>query len=401
MDIRSSSSPSELAATREAQLRQDREQRAQQAEQEARERISRAQQQAQESVDEIERRSVELRAKSESALKLEQERIEQQLKAQRESSYAQIREMKVRSENEIARTRDEGDHLKKDLEQFYEKQLKDTESGSAKAVREAYLRNQRALQYDDLRTQNERKLLRARHEAEIADLEKRHEDKRSSHLNQALEAQEQLRSRVGEEQLKSQKHFGDRYQNTIREHQASLDRLNTDANRKLQELRHESTQKLAAYERRAEDPFYRMVNLDAEVRETDEAFILTAQVPEHEQAHVRATVQGNQIVISGSRRNEDQQNLGNGRARSTSSYQTFRESFPIDWPVNGAETLREAQGETLTFTFPKRAGMRDPETGQKKSLEYQSELSRSRAPRPDFPKDLVSSGATRKDKPIS
>ncbi|NDD91741.1 Hsp20/alpha crystallin family protein, partial [bacterium] len=131
----------------------------------------------------------------------------------------------------------------------------------------------------------------------------------------------------------------------------------------------------------------------------DDAFILTAKVPTHEHENIKAQVQGNQIVISGTRRNEDQVKMGEGRQRSTASFQNFRETFPIDWPVEANSMLREADGDRLVFTFPKKAGMIDPENGKKKALEYQAQ-SKARAPRPDFPENLVPNAPARNFKPI-
>ncbi len=403
MDIRSNSSPTDSRASIEARTRHENERRVRQAEREAHDRIADAEENASTAVEEIQEHAVRVRRSAEEEIRLEQERAREQIERVRREGYEQLRDLKRRQTADISQTRDEGEHLQGELQEFYQTELDTVGKVSSKAVREAYMQNLGTFKLMDAQAKNQKERLETNHAIEMRNLRERHEKALRSETEKTEKEQQDLKARNDENFSQAEKRFHERYDKALKTHEAALNRLNEDASRKLGDLREDATRKLATYETRQEDPFYQLVDLDAELTEIDDAFILTARVPEHEQSSVKATVQGNQIVLTGTRRAEDREELGEGRQRSTSSFQSFRETFAVDWPVSHASILRETDGELLTFIFPKRAGMIDPETGQKKSLQNPrlADLSPRRAPRPDFPENLVPPAPSRPNKPIS
>jgi HSP20 family molecular chaperone IbpA len=408
MDIRSKSSPSEAASVYEARKRaesdaraqQEQERRARQAEEDAQRRIHEAKHRADEAVQDIERRSNAQRAEGNARLATERGYIRDQMERTKAEGYQQLRELKRRTDAEVAVASRDGERAQEEIEEHYRHEIEETTKKSAKAAREAYQRNLRDLEKQDALVKAQREAYQEIHGAEMRTLQKMHEDARTSQTEKARNENEELRRKIEDARVTAEKKFNDQFSRTVGQHEESLNQLNLRAGKQLEELRSDGARKLATYESRQEDPFYRMVNLDAELSDAGDAFILRARIPRHEQDNVKAQVQGQQIVVTGARRAQDQVQLGEGRSRSSSSYQTFRETFPIDWPVDAATVLRESNGDELIFTFSKRTGMVDPETGGKKPLDAQP-FSRHRAPRPDFPEDLVAPAPPYKGSPIS
>jgi HSP20 family molecular chaperone IbpA len=408
MDIRSKSSPSEAASVYEARrraesdarARQDQERRVRQAEEEAQQRIHEAKHQADEVAQNIERRSNAQRAEGNARLETERGYIREQMEKTKAEGYQQLRELKRRTDAEVAIVGRDGERALEEVEEHYQHEVDETTKKGAKAARDAYQRNLREFEKQDALVKAQREAYQEIHGAEMRTLQKMHEDARTTQTEKARNENAELRRKVEDSRLTAEKEFKEQFSRTVGQHEDSLNQLNRRAGKQLEELRNDGALKLATYESRQEDPFYRMVNLDAELSDAGDTFVLRARVPRHEQDNVKAQVQGQQIVVTGARRSQDQVQLGEGRARSSSSYQTFREVFPIDWPVEASTVLREAKGDELIFTFSKRTGMVDPETGRKKPLESQP-FSRHRAPRPDFPEGLVAPAPPYKGSPIS
>src|SRR5262249_53611937 len=150
---------------------------------------------------------------------------------------------------------------------------------------------------------------------------------------------------------------------------------------KLKELRQNNSQKLAAYDSRATDPFYRMMDTRARLVERADHYQLMAEIPEHERDSVNVSVRGEQVVITGNRRTSDTLEVAPGQTRKSAAFQTYSETFPIFWPVDPRLMTKEYDGDTLVVTIPKKA-VPGRETARVKQPE------RAKAVRPDFPINL-------------
>ena len=109
---------------------------------------------------------------------------------------------------------------------------------------------------------------------------------------------------------------------------------------------------LGRYQDRRADPFYRLVQVNGRLEETDTHYVLTAEVPEHERANVRVSVRPNQILIQGHRSFEDKVERDGGTL-STESYQTFREDVPLEHPVRERFVRQSYANGVLTVKIPK------------------------------------------------
>ncbi len=95
------------------------------------------------------------------------------------------------------------------------------------------------------------------------------------------------------------------------------------------------------------------------------------------------TVRGNQVVLTGTRRNEEKLEIGPGRSQTTNAFQTFLETFPMNWPVEAKLLSKSFEGDQLTVIIPKKAIDFEYRSPVKKST-----AARARVERPKFPDNL-------------
>jgi HSP20 family molecular chaperone IbpA len=133
-----------------------------------------------------------------------------------------------------------------------------------------------------------------------------------------------------------------------------LGRIQSKAANELASLQQSNSEKLESYATRSGDPFYRLKQSGAQVTESGEAYVVRTTVPRHEQSGFNVSVRDDQIVITGNRRNKESLELAPGRTQSTSSFQSFTETFPIRFPVDARQATRSVEGDEITYTFPKK-----------------------------------------------
>ena len=196
-------------------------------------------------------------------------------------------------------------------------------------------------------------MAKADHERKLADLKETQEQQYNQLHKDAVDKYEKMKEQTTLANERANEHFQGAYNATLAQDQKSLDIVAGKATTQLNQLRADTSQKLAAYQDRQGDPFYKLKDIDADLREERDRFVLTATIPPHEQDHVSVSVSGNNLIVSGTRRNEEKLDLGPGRSKSSASYQTYQESFPLPWPVDRNLLTREFQGDRLVVTVPK------------------------------------------------
>ncbi|HTL12527.1 MAG TPA: Hsp20/alpha crystallin family protein, partial [Bdellovibrionota bacterium] len=179
------------------------------------------------------------------------------------------------------------------------------------------------------------------------------------------------------------KQFDGKLRANITDQYRMIDNLNQRGSDELKRLRDATSTRLSAYEDRQGDPFYKLLNVDADVWDDGDSYTITARIPVHERDHLTINFKGdNSVVLSGARRNEEELKLADGRTRGTNAYQSFFEAIPLDYPVDARSLTREAHGDTLIF----RVNKQGPHA---KRGGFQAQIpKRVTADRPDFPKNL-------------
>ena len=311
-------------------------------------------------------------------------RQENALNEQRMKGYEELGRLKRDQEVERHRIQASGEKELRDVKRYYLDNTYSEESGGRQKLTQTQRQNQLEIETEQKRAAAEIDWQRQGHEKNIAELKAEQEKSFETTQGKSEETIFENRARYGEATVKSKEETEARYEDELKHNRGLVDRLNAEASDKLKILRRDTVQKLSAYETRQRDPFYRMVDIDASLQETQDAYVLTAHVPEHERKNFAVAVKGNQIVMSGYRRNEEKSELGAGHVKGTASFQSFSESFPINWPVEQKQLIREYDGDKVIIRIPKKNSTNRQSIAQARPLSEKT----SRAEKPDFPDSL-------------
>ncbi len=112
--------------------------------------------------------------------------------------------------------------------------------------------------------------------------------------------------------------------------------------------------KANAFESRIDDPFYQARTLDAQLKETEGAYVLTAKIPQPEKNNFDIHVKDDKVVLESYRSNEAKIEGANQKS-TTNSYQTHRQEFKLSYPVVSHMMVKQFDEDgNLTVTIPKK-----------------------------------------------
>jgi len=103
---------------------------------------------------------------------------------------------------------------------------------------------------------------------------------------------------------------------------------------------------------KSEDPFYKVINHESQVKENSDGYTIKAFIPTHDKDDVRLTIQDNKAVLSGKRKFQDTVEDDHKKI-STNNFQTYHEEFKFNRPVATQGITREREGDFMTFFIPK------------------------------------------------
>lgn len=327
---------------------------AEQAERDANKRIVAAQKRAEQTERETEDQMNRTRDEFVSRESAESARQEAAIESQKLKGYEALRDLKRAQEQEIRRTRREGERDLATVKNYYDRTVYQVDRTGEQKLNETKKHMTQELEQQRRANAFELEQTRDTHGHQLLELKDSQESKFQEIQQAAHKEYERLRENMSLAQKESETSFQSQYQQHLAEFKKIIDNLNNRASQEIRNVRQDTAKKLAAYSSRQSDPFYKLVDLNAEFYDEGDAYIVTARIPEHEQQHVSVAIKGNNIVISGQRRNEEKLDLGDGRSRGTASYQSFQESFPLAWPVDGKGLRREFDGDTLIVSVPKK-----------------------------------------------
>lgn len=315
----------------------------------------------------------------------ETSREEASLENQKLKGYEGIRDVQRQQQAELSRIRREGERNVNQLTDYYrnatyrarrdgEENLKQLESQHAQQT--GFEQREGTTQLDQLRADNAR---------EIANTQDQHNLRMARLQKESADQYEQKRLEADESAQRTSANLQNRYRQQISDQEHAVNRMNAESQQQINAIRADTSRKLSAYRDRQSDPFYQMMNLNANIVDAGDHYILTADIPSHEQKGVAVAVRGDQIVLQGTRRNEEKLELAPGHSQTSSSYQSYTESFPMMDPVDAKRLTKEFDGDTLIVRVPKKPPTYTP---------YKSkvEISRTRVARPAFPENLPHTG---------
>ena len=356
--------------------------RAQEAEKEAQQRITRSEKMVQETEREAGQELDRVKDDYQVQANTESAREDALIEKQKNKGYEAIRDLQRLQQAEMGRVRREGDRDLSKLDSYYRDTAYVTEKHGEEKIRDSEKMKTKELEYQVRLNRDEVDTTRKNHSVQIDQL-KEYQEGQVAKINDSYHKDyERLNENSAEAHERAQANFQSKFKTLVDGQEQTLTSVNNRASEKVKQIRNDFTQKLSAYADRQKDPFYKMVDTGAKLHDKGEYFELTATIPTHEQEHVSASVKGNQIQITGYRRNEEKLDIGPGHTKGTASYQSFSESFPLTWPVDSHRLAKEFDGDTMIIRVPKKnefvyVDPRKPAAPEKAKLE-----------RPSFPENI-------------
>jgi HSP20 family molecular chaperone IbpA len=356
--------------------------RVQKNQSDAQSRITQAEQSVESAQLEANQKLDNIREQYDTKSEVQSANLEDAVEQQKAKGYEQLRDLKRAQEAELKRVKMEGEReLAKQTEYYrdtnyatYRKGETDLNDLRQKQATETnYVAKSGTIDFEAQKSEQERR---------VAELKETEDFQFNELNNQRLAKYEKAKEDTELANQRTNEHFHANYKAVLDQDQASLDTINSKASAELNNLQTNTSEKLTAYGFRQGDPFYRMKDIGGELHEYQDKFVLTATIPRHEQDHISVALRGNEVIVSGTRRNEEKIDLGPGRSKGTSSYQSFEESFPLSWPVEGHQLSKEFSGDRMIVTIPKASEFASK--GTYKAPHPQ----RLRAERPKFPGNL-------------
>lgn len=365
-----------------ARRAQARERRVQEAEKEARKRVERAYENARATELQYQKHLEQIEDEYSAMSEEERARQEAALLDAQTNGYEAIRDLQRKQQAELRRVRKQGEDDVDGLRDHYLHETYKTERKGEQKLEEMQrqqheLAHQTKLQGEIAFQQQKEKI-----GSQIEQVRSNHENTMRSLVNTSNFEQQRIREQTHAEELEAKRHFDERFENLMKTQNQALHKIDSRTSRKINSLKESYSRMLDAYGSRLQDPFYQMVRIDADLWESSDRFILTASIPQHEQGRLSVSIRGDELVLTGSRRSQERLEEEPGRVSTTSSYQTYTETFPLPYPVEGRQLTRRFDGDMLIVEVPKKSANAAPEV-------YKRPSERIRADRPQFPKDLL------------
>ncbi len=357
--------------------------RAMRAEAESQKRIQEAKARAEQAIRDIDSESKVQTDQYVRSSEKERQRNETALKQQSAEGYDHLRKLKQQQSKELHQSKSMGDEELRNMTEAQKEQIQETSRAAQKKISE--LQHQLGTQtaYENRTAAEKLEKIRETNSRSVEGLVN-HNQQALQNLSQNTTAlYEEKRDLYNESREMADRRFEDQIKKTNTDHTQHLSKQNKKTIDDLQKLKQEHAQKLAAFSARSEDPFYRLVNVDALVQETPNSYVLTARIPEHEQKMVQVSVQGDRVLISGARQNKESIDLGKGRKQTTAAFQSFTETFPVSWPIDSKNVSKTVDGDNVIFEFPKKKTYSD---SSKKKVVAEAQV---RVERPQFPDNLT------------
>jgi hypothetical protein len=355
------------------------------AERDARDKIAGTEKRTKQAIEEQESRLSQVQDQYIKQNDAERIRQEAALEGTKRKGYENLRATQRKFNQETMKSRREGEFELSKLQDETSKQLYLERTKGEASLNEqrqkfalmsdferAQAQSQIEIQSTDHRSQKDSLL--AQQQAESArikaDGEKRMENERTL-TNQSVD--------------KTKANLQARYDWVKKEHDTTLGALSDRSSFEIGKIVDQSARAIDAYAKQKNDPFYGQIRIGGEVEESDTHFTLKATIPKHEQQGVTVNVRGgNELVVSGTRKNLEKSSTPDGGTTSTSSFQTFTQSYPLAMQVEPRLLTREFVGDELTIRVPKKAGFEPIDPSKRKP----ASVERTRLEQPKFPDNI-------------
>lgn len=313
----------------------------------------------------------------------EEDRQIAMLQAEKARGYETLRNMKRDIQKEVGRTKRDGDKLLQETKDYYG----DVALAEQQRAEETIKRSQQsafAAQQGQLMSSGmQERILKDNHAKQIEILRAEQSDQLEKTQAETQKMYQTTRDTFDQATVDVQNQFTSKLDQQKKLTEALLGEQNKRAARQLHQLTESNSRQIDAFASRQSDPFYQMVSMNGRIREHANGFTFSAEIPEYEKDTISVSVRDGQLVVTGNRKAETKVDKAPGQSVKTSSYQSYSETYPLNYPVDPKLITKTYEDGTLTIEIPKRTSFEHPlHQAKNKDTSMPSQ-------KPDFPKAIA------------
>jgi HSP20 family molecular chaperone IbpA len=272
-----------------------------------------------------------------------QARVQAEAGLMQENADQVLARTQQESKQKIKSAQDQGGHTAEGLQRQYSKAIVSTQMKGESELKDTKEKYERELKSED-----------GFYQGQLGDEKKKFtEEQKKSELGYEAKRQE-----TAEIQRKSLQELGKKYnEDFVKNDGQNKESMTNQKQTFLKELYRQQQQfatKATMAAEKTQDPFYQSRNLEAQFSDVSGAYVLTAKIPKFERNNYDVHVKDDKVILESYRSSETKSEDKNEKT-STNSYQTHRQEFKMDFPVNHQLVVKQIDDDGhLTVTIPKK-----------------------------------------------
>lgn len=150
-----------------------------------------------------------------------------------------------------------------------------------------------------------------------------------------------------------QSDFKVRYENLVKEHESVLNQLKEHFESDKNKMTLENSIQKRTIANKMEDNFYRIESLNPKIVDNEKEYIVSLNVPEHEQENVHLIVHGRGVKMTLTRKFVDSVEASDGSTNKSSRSELFSKDFASKDLLDHKQIVQKYENGTLSFKVPK------------------------------------------------
>ncbi len=301
----------------------------------------------------------------------------------REKGLSTVDELKRNIRKQINTTKNQSEKDLRTIENFYQSEIYNSKHEGGKDLKSQRSLIKRTLENEKVSAESQFDEQQALHSQKINQERELHKNRMDNTREASQKDYDSLKKNYLKARNKSNTVFQQNLKESLNAHQTTLNRINRNATSRIKEIGSSYSRALDTYESRQNDPFYQLVRIDGVLAEAKDGYVFYASIPKHEQDDITVNIQGNQLVVGGTRRSQEHLDDEEGKRITTTSFQSYHETFPFNSPVDARNLSKEFDDDLLIVTVPKATHAQRPV--YRKPIDEGDDF---RVPRPKFPEGV-------------
>lgn len=143
------------------------------------------------------------------------------------------------------------------------------------------------------------------------------------------------------------------YETSLKAHSSDLKTLEETHKKVVTKLKDNLTKEVTKTVIRSDDPFFQLTDINAKMRELEDAIEIRVEVPEHSKQDLRLTTNGKEAILTFSRRFADSHKNAQGVLNSVNKVESFTTKLTSSSILDPKKVTSTYEGGVMTYTIKK------------------------------------------------